>query len=548
MKAAANEIQGGLRQRMSWLHTWGGLWVCWLAFIIFLPGTLSVFSGPITHWMEPEHPPEKEVPAFVTPSSHATALEHGQRYLREHAPNSSLWEMWPRAGEDSMMVYWLDEKNRFADARLSTATGLPVTEAEHAEVRETAGGGHFIHFHYRLHAGTAGVWIVGAASIAMLVALISGVITHKRIFKDFFTFRPAKGQRSWLDAHNLMGVLTLPFLFIIVFSGVAISWDTLVPAVRWAQVVRTGEAAQVRDFGPQGEATGQKGELTALPPLVQQAEATLQSHTFAVVVNHPGDAGMKVQVYGMANPDIQQKHLLSARGMLEFDGVSGALLKTKLAHAVDQHPARATMQALDDMHRLHFAGTTIRWLYFVSGLAGTALMATGAILFMVKRRQKSLREFGDSTQRFYRICEVLNLAAIGGLVLACIGYLWGNRLLPVKLHERHDWEIAVFFSVWLVALLHALLRPSAQGWREQLLLGGAMCVTLPLLNWITAGQHLVGYWLNGDLERGSVELVTVLFGVGLLYAARKVGSRIAAASAKAQAKASAILQTERAGA
>jgi uncharacterized iron-regulated membrane protein len=36
-------MNGGLRQRMAWLHTWAGLWVCWLAFAIFLTGTLSVF-------------------------------------------------------------------------------------------------------------------------------------------------------------------------------------------------------------------------------------------------------------------------------------------------------------------------------------------------------------------------------------------------------------------------------------------------------------------------------------------------------------------------
>ena len=55
-----------------------------------------------------------------------------------------------------------------------------------------------------------GVWIVGLAAMAMLVAIISGIIIHKKIFKDFFTFRPGKGQRSWLDGHNASAVLLLP--------------------------------------------------------------------------------------------------------------------------------------------------------------------------------------------------------------------------------------------------------------------------------------------------------------------------------------------------
>src|SRR5256885_4150372 len=55
-----------------------------------------------------------------------------------------------------------------------------------------------------------GRWIVGFATMLMFVAIITGVITHKKIFTDFFTFRPRKGQRSWLDAHNATAVLALP--------------------------------------------------------------------------------------------------------------------------------------------------------------------------------------------------------------------------------------------------------------------------------------------------------------------------------------------------
>jgi hypothetical protein len=53
----------------------------------------------------------------------------------------------------------------------------------------------------------------------MLVAIVSGVITHRRIFADFFTFRRNKGQRSWLDAHNATAVLALPFHLMITYTG-----------------------------------------------------------------------------------------------------------------------------------------------------------------------------------------------------------------------------------------------------------------------------------------------------------------------------------------
>jgi uncharacterized iron-regulated membrane protein len=515
-------MTGGLRQRMAWLHTWAGLWVCWLAFAIFLTGTLSVFVDPISGWMRPEQVQEHVPAQFTQPLDHAVQLRHGVRYLQQHAANSKMWELWPRPGQDEFQVFWLNEKGYYADAHLSTATGEAMPDDEHG-VRDTLGGTHFVEFHHALHAGTIGLWIVGAASAAMLVALISGVITHKRIFKDFFTFRPAKGQRSWLDAHNLMGVLTLPFLFMIVYSGLAISWSTYMPAMAWAQQLRTGEPAHVREYGPENKPSGSPGVLTSLDPLVRLAEATFHTPAFAVAVNHPGDAAMTVQIYGTTSPDTQDGNLLSKRGVMKFDGVSGALLETEMPHRAPSNGARATMVTLDELHRVHFAGAVIRWIYFVAGLAGTAMMATGAVLFMVKRRQKALNEFGASTQRVYRLIDVLNVASIAGLPLACIGFLWSNRLLPLDLVERHDWEVTAFFGIWLAALVHATLRPAVRAWREQLWTGAGLCVLLPLLNLATTGQHVLGYLALRDIERAAVELTAIAMGALLAVAALRVG-------------------------
>jgi uncharacterized iron-regulated membrane protein len=515
-------MTGSLRQRMAWLHTWTGLWVCWLAFAIFLTGTLSVFVDPISDWMRPEQVQQPAAAPFAGPLDHAQQLQHGLRYLEQHAANSKMWELWPRAGKDEFQVFWLNEKGYYQDAHLSSTTGTVLPE-QAGTVRDTLGGTHFVEFHHALHAGTTGLWIVGAASAAMLAALISGVITHKRIFQDFFTFRPAKGQRSWLDAHNLAGVLTLPFLFMIVYSGLAISWATYMPAIPWAQQLRTGEAAQVREYGPESKPSGRTAMLTALDPLVHIAEATFHSPAYAVVVNHPGDAAMTVDVYSTTSPDTQGGNLLSKRGVMKFDGVSGALRETEMPHRAPPNGARATMVTLDELHRLHFAGAVIRWVYFVAGLAGTAMMATGAVLFMVKRRQKSLNEFGAGTSRVYRIIDVLNVACIAGLALACIGYLWSNRLLPLDLVERHEWEVMAFFGVWLAALLHAALRPAARAWREQLWAGAALCVLLPLLNMATTGQHLLSYLAQRDIERAAVELTAIGMGALLAAAAVRVG-------------------------
>ena len=40
-----------------------------------------------------------------------------------------------------------------------------------------------------------------------------------------------------------------------------------------------------------------------------------------------------------------------------------------------------------------------------------------------------------------RVFVTSSVAVVAGLVLACIGLFWINRLLPVELAQRADWEL-----------------------------------------------------------------------------------------------------------
>ena len=47
-------MEKSFTQRMDWLHTWFGLVLGWLAFALFLTGTIAVFWFEIQHWAQPE--------------------------------------------------------------------------------------------------------------------------------------------------------------------------------------------------------------------------------------------------------------------------------------------------------------------------------------------------------------------------------------------------------------------------------------------------------------------------------------------------------------
>lgn len=140
------------------------------------------------------------------------------------------------------------------------------------------------------------------------------------------------------------------------------------------------------------------------------------------------------------------------------------------------------------------------------------MMATGAILFTIKRRNKAEGEFGAGTALFYRLAEAINVAAIAGACLACVAYFHANRWIDAGLPGRDAWEIRVFFVVWLLSLLHAFWRPVQRAWVEQMTLASLLCLSLPLSNVLTTGQHGLAYAQAGDWTSALVEATVVLMG------------------------------------
>ena len=219
----------GFRQAMSWLHTWAGLVLGWLLFAIFLTGTLSFFRNELNLWT---HPELHGLPTTAAGTETNTA-EKALAALHRKVPDVTQWIMHlPDERDPAVNVLWRGSGNgRFETLRMNPQTGEPV------DIRQSMGGDFFYRFHFELRTAQKGRWtlegrwVVGVATLLMFMALLTGVVTHRRIFKDFFTFRPGKGgQRAWLDAHNVSGVLVLPFYLMITFSGLMIFHSMYLPS------------------------------------------------------------------------------------------------------------------------------------------------------------------------------------------------------------------------------------------------------------------------------------------------------------------------------
>jgi uncharacterized iron-regulated membrane protein len=533
-------MKEGFRQSMAWLHTWTGLLAGWILFLVFCTGTASYYKDEISLWMKPE---VHQALANHVPQAAATA--HAAAFLERRAPKSDRWFITlPSEREPTLRAMWAPPpadpakkaEGRPRRGRFGNATLDPATGQEQSAARETRGGEFFYRMHFDLHYMPVlwSRWIVGICAMFMLVAILSGIVTHKRIFKDFFTFRPAKGQRSWLDAHNVSAVLALPYHLMITYTGIVTLMFMYMP---WGvkavyQDERDKFFTELRQtVETDAKASRVPAALTPLQPLLAQATAAWgEGSVGRIVVNHPRQTNASVAFYRRDGKDMS-----TDQPAMVFNGVTGALIPPPAHQAA---PAATTQGVMIGLHAARFSSSALRALFFVAGLAGCAMVATGLLLWAVKERQKYAKALarGGRTGFGLRLVDSLNLGTIAGVPIAIAAYFWANRLLPVGLAERPAMEAAWFFTAWGSAAVLALAWPSRRMWQALLGVGGVLFAALPLLNALTSTSNLF-YSVTHDLwQIAGVDVVTLLLGVGLLFAARRMGSAPRPAKRRAEVK------------
>ncbi len=146
------------------------------------------------------------------------------------------------------------------------------------------------------------------------------------------------------------------------------------------------------------------------------------------------------------------------------------------------------------------------------------MIASGCIMW-AKRTTGAVKQpasFG------LRLVETWTLGTVLGLPLATAGYFYANRLLPVDLPGRAQWEIHSFFLCWLALLLLACWRREQSSWRFGcILLSCSFSRVLPLLNALTTAHKLVcSHWQQGQWALAGFELTCLLFALLFLLLAR----------------------------
>jgi uncharacterized iron-regulated membrane protein len=518
------------RQSMAWLHTWFGLTMGFVLMVVFFFGTLSVFDREIDRWTIPETRFDAQpMPRFDA------ILDPAMKRLKPHPDDMAVTQQrvhgaLPDPATMPLVSFWAYTTHRDPVLRIGGEFSIPNKPkdptddhlhvhgwttidprngAEMPDSKLKIGSEWFYPLHYSLQLNwkNLGTWIVGFAALIMMAALISGVIMHRKIFREFFTFRPKKHtQRSALDLHNLTGVVALPFHFFFAFTGLIIFAGIYFPLseTMLKPLHDRHEILEAAHTGLPHDAAGVAAPLASVDEMVAKAQARwaergAPGEVGFLQLEHVGDKNGYVSVYRAGTDRVT----LTGYGM-HYEASTGRLIRE------DPPPAAAMgiKDFLTGLHLQHFEHWLLRWLYVVGGLLGCICIATGFIFYVEKRK----KQHANSGIQGSRIVDALAAATVTGIVIAAIGMLVANRLLPADMDGKGYWEKIAFWAAWLIATAHAFWRskPVAQAqispaWREQCWAIAVLAVAAVLLNWATTGDHLIRtigafYWPVAGLD------------------------------------------------
>jgi uncharacterized iron-regulated membrane protein len=194
--------------------------------------------------------------------------------------------------------------------------------------------------------------------------------------------------------------------------------------------------------------------------------------------------------------------------------VSGAALE---ARGRDLKPAARTFTVLTGLHEAHFASDSLRLLFLLCGVMGSATIATGLILWSLARLPRA----GARPFLGLRLVQALNIGTVAGLPAAVAAYFLANRLLPIGLADRAEWETGAFFITWVAAIFLPFVRPHRRAWGEGFATVALLYGAVVAADILTLPQHPLRR-LEGDPLFMGFDAAMLALAILFAFAARKV--------------------------
>lgn len=458
-------------------HSALGLAFAALIYLVCFSGSIAVFTKEYGRWEQPAGPILSQASPQAVDAAFRAVLAKNPKahdlYIRlpePTYPHLSVHGDDARGGEHT----WVAD----AGGRLVREEKTPWTQFQ-------------ADLHTVLHLPRAwGGFIVGLTGVALLSSLVSGVLSHPRVFKDAFALRWGGSKRlQEADLHNRISVWGLPFHLVVSLTGAFLGLTVIIVGVLALATFKGDTAKAYALFAGPKVADDPRPAARIID--VAQVLANLKAaypkaRPSYLFVEHPGETGQHASVALITPGRLSRGELVVAGG------------DARLLGEVGYESGSVGLRVLSTMTPLHFGwfgGWPVKVAYLLLGLGLTAVTSSGVAIWLARRRDK-----GRPAPRWERVW----IAFVWSQPVAYAASALAALFLSAP-------PVAVWGAVTLLASATAILwTPAAISFRLRATTAGLLA--------LTACAHVA---VNGGrLDDGAAWMVDAgLFFAALLLAA-----------------------------
>ncbi len=509
------KIRSDILRNYQSLHIWTGIISGIVLFIGFYAGSLTMFKPAINAWSSP---PEQimapielnqydDLIAQVLASHPEAAKEFTLTLDNDHQSPITWFETGESRELNLDALAWhatLDQEQQLQAQQVTPGALGQLIDMLHRTAGIPGGAGHeFI-----------GVYVLGIASVLYFMALVSGVIfLLPTLVKTLFAIRRNKGEsRFWLDAHNLVGITSLPFhliisLTVIVFAFHDQFYDVL------GEVVYGEEQAFIRPAMP--DEPYAIAQLPKVDEIIAGAIAPTPNVTVKEITYM--NLGSKRP---MVRLGVYDEHSLM-RGPITDYIFYQPYTNNILGSSLNPSENGVWVRVVASFFALHFGsfgGDLGRWVYFFFGLAGAFVFYSGNLLWLEKRRQKAP---GSEQRKSVKIMAATTVGICLGSILAVMLSMTAGKWLSAHVENINDVYLCVYYIAFLASVALSYWIGAA---RAGLYLLKGCCyaaLLLPVTSVIALIFPSSGIWAADSVATLGVDLVA-LGAAGVFYYAYRL--------------------------
>jgi len=493
-------------------HAWVGLIISTILFIIFFAGSLSLFREDIISWeRDPYFTTSDDIENF---SFDALISQVTQDY-NVHTHGYFIVQR-PTVEQPSSNIYFEEEivpQGNLGDAQLEGSVEDHIDKhliiSPDGKILGDGNAfdwGNFLYkLHYNLHIPEVGLYFVGVVTLFFFVALLSGVVIHwRKIISKFFQYRKDGKKDKLLDAHNLIGVMGLPFHIMYAFSGLVFNL-LIVYQISYAVALYGGDQAKL--FKAAGivdvhiEETNIAVPVQGIDKLYLTAKESLgEVEITRISIDHFGDESASVTFRG------DDKSQFSTRKEVTYHIASGReLYLTKNNYDND---IRGGLAVIASLHFGDFAGYSLRILFFILGIGTCYIILTGNLMWLQKRanlRSEKQNKFG------LRLVKAMTTGGFIGTIFAtAVGFICA-RAFPIDMLNRSDVIGQIFFACLALSLITSLfIKEQKQFSAIFLKITAVALAIIPVLDWLMLPKRIVVMFNFGHFDVLIVEAMLLV--------------------------------------